>query len=241
MMPVIPVANPACYVGGLDPLADSTWSAPTTVAGFSQSPPNATLLKFVADERKRRLVLRVLDIGCGAGRNAGPLSDSGLNVLGTDLSWPMLRAALARPRPDQGALLVALSPMHIIPAQDRSFDLVIAHGIWNLAQSGATFRQAVREAARVSKPGAGLFVFTFSRNTLPPDVSPLPGETFVFTQFSGQPQCFLTQAELIGELRAFGFVPDPAVPLIEHNRPRPGDLQKARGPVIWEGTFRLWA
>lgn len=225
----------------MDPLADSTWSATATVAGFAQSPPNATLLKFVEDERKRRPVLRVLDIGCGAGRNAGPLGDFGLNVLGLDLSWPMLRAAQGRPRSNQGALLVALSPMHIIPAHDRSFDLVIAHGIWNLAQSGAIFRQAVREAARVCRPGSGLFVFTFSRNTLPPDVSPLRGETFVFTQFSGQPQCFLTQAQLVCELGAVGFMPDTSVPLTEHNRPRLGDLQKARGPVIWEGTFRYQA
>ena len=222
----------------MDPLANSNWSAASTVAGFSQSAPNATLMRFVADERRRRPIGSVLDIGCGAARNAGPLADAGLEVLGTDLSWPMLLAARSRPRSKQGRLDLALSPMEILPVQDRSFDLVVAHGIWNLARSAVQFRQAVREAARVSRPGACLFLFTFSRNTLPEDARPIPGETFVFTQFSGQPQCFLTEAELVSELRACGFVRDPDRPLTEYNRPQPGQLQAPRGPVIYEGTFR---
>lgn len=129
--------------------------------------------------------------------------------------------------------------MDILPVRDRSFDLLIAHGIWNLARSGAEFRRAVREAARVSRQGAGLFVFTFSRNTLPAEASPTPGETFVFTEFSGRPQCFLTEAELLSELAACGFAPDAATPLTEHNRPRPGNLSRAGGPVIYQGAFRL--
>jgi SAM-dependent methyltransferase len=225
----------------LDPLAGCTWSASKTVAGFSQAPPNPALLRFVEDERQRRQVRRVLDLGCGAGRNAGPLADSGLDVVGIDLSWPMLRAAKSRPQTGKFPLRLSLAPMAALPFRDRGFDLVIAHGIWNLARSSAEFRRAVSEAARVSKRGAGLFVFTFSRNTLPKDAAPVSGETFVFTQFSGQPQCFLTEWELVSELGRSGFAPDPLGPLTEHNRPRPGDLHKPGGPVIYEGTFRMTA
>lgn len=222
----------------VDPLANSNWSRSSTVAGFSQSPPNPNLMRFIEDERRRRPIRRVLDIGCGAGRNAGPLADTGLEVFGIDLSWPMLESARSRPRPKEGRLALALSPMETLPARDRSFDVVVAHGIWNLARSGAEFRQAVREAARVCKPGAGLFLFTFSRNTLPAEATPVPGETFVFTEFSGEPQCFLTEDELVSELRAGGFVRDPSEPLTEYNRPRPGQLKAPGGPVIYEGTFR---
>ena len=83
-----------------------------------------------------------------------------------------------------------------------------------------------------------LFVFTFSRTTLPPAAAPVPGEEFVFTQFSGNPQCFLTSEQLIGELGAAGFVPDAAVPLTEHNRPPAGALRMGGPPVIYEATFR---
>ena len=128
--------------------------------------------------------------------------------------------------------------MDQIPARNRSFELLIAHGIWNLAHSAAEFRRAVREAARVAKPGAGLFVFTFSQNTFPPEMEPVAGEPFVFTQFSGQPQCFLTENQLVSELGIAGFAPDPRVPITEYNRPRPGVLHRGTIPVIFEAAFR---
>jgi hypothetical protein len=128
--------------------------------------------------------------------------------------------------------------MDILPIADRSVDLVVAHGIWNLAQSGDEFRRAVAEAARVARPDAALFVFTFSRRTLPAAARPIGGETFVFTQFSGEPQVFLTEEQLLGELAAAGFDPDPAVPLTELNVPRPGAISSGRGPVIYEAAFR---
>lgn len=222
----------------LDPLIDSPWSKPETVTGFSQSPPNDTLMGFVGSERRSRARLRILDIGCGAGRNAVPLAAQGHEVFGVDLSLPMLNGAQTRARHSEVRLQLALAPMDAIPCSDRSFDVVIAHGIWNLARSGTEFRRAVREASRVSRPGASLFVFTFSRSTLPIEASPIPGETFIFTRFSGRPQCFLTREELVSELGVGGFQQDPAVPLTEHNRPRAGQIQ-AGGPVIYEGAFRF--
>ena len=196
-------------------------------------------MNFAADELRRTGSARALDLGCGAGRNAVPLARLGWQVVGTDLSWPMLRAAAGRAREENlEGLHVILAPMEQIPARDRSIDFVIAHGIWNLARSSAQFRRAVDEAARVAKPGAGLFVFTFSRHTLPPGTEPVAGEPFVFTQFSGEPQCFLTETQLISELRRAGFAPDPGVPLREHNLPKPGALCSGTGPVIYEAAFR---
>jgi ubiquinone/menaquinone biosynthesis C-methylase UbiE len=160
--------------------------------------------------------------------------------VGTDLSWPMLRAAASRTHEHRldDRLHVVLAPMECIPAKERSFDLVIAHGIWNLARSAAQFSRALEEAARVAKAGAGLFVFTFSRNTIPAQIAPLAGEPFVFTQFSGEPQCFLTEAQLKTELRRVGFGWDPSVPFHEYNLPKPGTLSTGKAPVIYEAAFR---
>ena len=224
----------------MDPLTGSPWSDASTVAGFAQSPPNAVLMRFAQEELQRSQWARALDVGCGAGRNAVPLARLGWTVVGTDLSWPMLCAAAARRREDRldDRLHLALAQMESIPARDGSFELVIAHGIWNLARSAAQFRLALGEAARVAKPGAALFVFTFSRNTLPPQTQPVAGEPFVFTQFSGEPQCFLTEAQLVTELGGVGFVPDPSVPFSEYNRPQPGALPTGTMPVIYEAAFR---
>jgi SAM-dependent methyltransferase len=223
----------------MDPLAGSPWSAPGTVAGFAQSAPNAVLLTFAEEELRRAPGRRALDLGCGAGRNAVPLARLGWNVVGIDLSCPMLAAATARSLENRldDHLHFVLAPMESIPARDQSFDLVIAHGIWNLARSAAQFRRALGEAARVAKPEAGLFVFTFSRNTFPPQTEPVAGEPFVFTQFSGEPQCFLTEGQLRDELGRAGFAPDPGVAFREYNRPQAGAL-KTGAPVIYEAAFR---
>jgi len=224
----------------MDRLGSSPWSTPETVAGFVNSPANDVLLNAAAKALHRFDDRRLLDIGCGAGRNAVPLARMGWNVLGTDLSAPMLVAARDREvgRDDRGRLWLALAPMEHLPVATHSIDFVVAHGIWNLASSGVMFRRAVAEAGRVARPGAALFVFTFSRQTLPREAEPVSGEYFVFTQFSDQPQCFLTEEQLVEELSAAGFDLASGMPIREYNRARPDALIRGQGPVIYEGLFR---
>ena len=217
---------------------DSPWSKPSTVAGFVQSSPNDTLLKVAA--REWRASTRLLDIGCGAGRNALPLANAGWDVIGTDLSLPMLTAATARVADAQLAnrVRLLLAPMDQLPLASGCFDFIVAHGIWNLARSGSEFRKAVQEAARVARARCALFLFTFSRSTLADTARPVPGESFVFTQFSGQPQCFLAEEQIVSELAAYGFEPDPSLLLRELNRPPKGALYTSTAPVIHEALFR---
>lgn len=228
----------ACYALRMDRLAGSPWSNPATIEGFAHGEPNAVLVRFAAQAFARAACGRALDIGCGAARNASALLAMGWQVIGTDLSWPMLCAARERTR-GTGCFQGVLAPMEVLPVASRSCDLIVAHGIWNLASSATQFRAAVAEAARVATDGAALFVFTFSRHTLPPQVEPVAGESFVFTQFSGEPQCFLTEAQLDEELGRVGFVRDPAVPLTEYNRRPPGVPRTGGPPVIYEAAYRF--
>lgn len=217
------------------------WTEPGTVAGFAQAQPNAKLLGFARTELARIPHGLVVDIGCGAARNLLPLAQLGWRALGLDLSHPMLAAANARLRNEgvSGGVWLAQAPMDALPVRSGSADLIVAHGIWNLARSAAEFREGVREAARVAAPGAALFVFTFSRNTLPASAAPVSGESFVFTQFSGQPQCFLTESQLVAEMHQAGFDAEPGWPICEYNRP-PGTLSSVRSgpPAIFEAVFR---
>jgi SAM-dependent methyltransferase len=224
------------------PSPAARWDSPATVSGFASSPPNATLMAYAAAERARRgrPIPVALDLGCGAARNAAPLAAAGWHVVGVDLSQPMLDAALLRVRREGLTDRIGLvyAGADVLPLRAQAFDLVIAHGIWNLARSGAAFRQGVAEAARVARPGGGLFLFTFSRNTLAESARPVAGEEFVFTDFSGEPQCFLTEAQIVAELRRAGFRRDPDVALTEHNRASLGRPRLTGGPVVYEGTFR---
>lgn len=225
----------------MDRLRSSIWTEPQMVSGFAQSAANQTLMAYASRERVRSRGSTVaVDIGCGAGRNLLPLAHQGWTVLGVDLSGPMVDAAAARIRREELShrAAVVLAPMDNLPVADGAADLVIAHGIWNLARSAAEFRRAVREAARVAREGAGLFVFTFSRHTISAAATPLAGESFAFTEFSGEPQCFLTDAQLLEEMAVAGFAQDAAVPLTEHNVPRNQTLVRQRTPVIYEAAFR---
>ena len=221
-------------------MSGSSWSRPETVAGFAQSPPNPRLIALADSAIDSERPGRVLDIGCGAGRNAVPLAARGWDVVGTDLSRSLLRAAADRAVQESVTSRVGLveAAMDALPVPDRTFDFIVAHGIWNLARSGEEFRTAVGEAARAAAPGALLFVFTFSRHTIPEAAAPVSGETFVFTEFSGQPQCFLTEAQLVAELDRVGFSVLPDWPIRELNRRERGSLVAGGAPVIFEGGFR---
>jgi len=59
----------------------------------------------------------------------------------------------------------------------------------------------------------------------------------VFTDFSGEPQCFLTDDQLLAELASAGFAIDPEIGLRELNRPVAGSLRTTGSPVIYEGVF----
>jgi SAM-dependent methyltransferase len=219
------------------PESSSPWNNPAVVEGFVKSPPNARLLAYAQAARRGEEPLRILDIGCGAGRNAIPLAETGGRVFGIDQSQPMLDALVTRMAGRTLPLRVARAAMDHLPVRQRCIDLVIAHGVWNLAQSDGEFRAAVREAARVLPPGGAVFVFTFSRNTLSASTRPVPGESFIFTEFSGQRQCFLTLDQLVVEMSAAGLIADPGEPIVEHNRRDAGALVALRTPVIHEGIF----
>ncbi len=200
------------------------WNSPEIVASFRRSRPSASLLEFTEElasgaEHTRRL--RILDIGCGAGRNSVPLARAGHTVFGIDVARSMIEAAHEHAVEAGVSSRCTFRPgrMDALPLDEPGFDLIVAHGVWNLAESEETFRAAVAEAARLSRPGASLFVTTFSRNTLPPEAQPVAGTRFVFTDFNGSPQCFLREHELREELAEAGFSVAPDRPVVELNRP----------------------
>jgi demethylmenaquinone methyltransferase/2-methoxy-6-polyprenyl-1,4-benzoquinol methylase len=97
---------------------------------------------------------RCLDLAAGTAVSTEELSRSGAEVVGCDFSLGMLRAGRNRPVP-----LVAGDALHL-PFADGVFDAVtISFGLRNVADTGA----ALRELARVTRPGGRLVVCEFSQ------------------------------------------------------------------------------
>ncbi len=212
------------------------WNSPEIVSSFRRSRPSASLLEFseeLASAGEQSSKLHVLDIGCGAGRNSVPLARAGHTVYGIDIAEAMIEAAreYAVEAGVSSRCTFATGQMDDLPLHERCFDLIVAHGVWNLAESEDSFRTAVAEAARLSRSGTALFVTTFSRNTLPPQAQPLAGTRFVFTDFNGSPQCFLREGELRDELASAGFAAASDRPVVELNRPAAWEQRRGAGPA----------
>ena len=102
----------------------------------------------------------LLDLGTGTGRMLemfGPDIERGL---GLDLSLDML--LLARDRLERAGLRncsVRQGDIYDLPLADDSFDVVILHQVLHFLDDGA---RAIREAARVLRPGGRLLVVDFA-------------------------------------------------------------------------------
>jgi demethylmenaquinone methyltransferase/2-methoxy-6-polyprenyl-1,4-benzoquinol methylase len=104
---------------------------------------------------------RVLDLAAGTGVSTEELARSGATAIGADFSVGMLRAG-RRARPS--VPLVAADAL-ALPFADNSFDAVtISFGLRNIVDPAA----ALRELARVTRPGGRLVVCEFSHPVLPP-------------------------------------------------------------------------
>jgi demethylmenaquinone methyltransferase/2-methoxy-6-polyprenyl-1,4-benzoquinol methylase len=101
---------------------------------------------------------RVLDVGAGTGVSTEELRRSGAFAVGADISLGMLRAG-RRVRPD--VPLLAGDALEL-PFADGTFDAVtISFALRNVVDTDA----ALRELARVTRPGGRLVVCEFSHPT----------------------------------------------------------------------------
>jgi demethylmenaquinone methyltransferase/2-methoxy-6-polyprenyl-1,4-benzoquinol methylase len=127
-----------------------------------------TVLSFAQDRSWRRATRdalglrasdRCLDLAAGTAVSSVELAKSGAEVVACDFSLGMLREGIGR-----GVPLVAGDALRL-PFADASFDAAtISFGLRNVADTGA----ALRELARVTRPGGRLVVCEFSHPTWAP-------------------------------------------------------------------------
>ncbi len=104
--------------------------------------------------------LDVLDVGCGAGAQAGFWSRSGHRYRGIDINEPLVQ--LARRRAQEFALPVQfdVGTATALPCGDRSVDICL---LPELLEHVADWQACLDEAVRVLRPGGLLYINTSSR------------------------------------------------------------------------------
>jgi SAM-dependent methyltransferase len=172
------------------------------------------LLKGRIDRRDR-----ILDAGCGSGRNAHYLLREGHAVWGVDANtkavaaFAELAAELGYPVPPERAQVAALDAL---PFTAGSFDVVICSAVLHFARDHAHFGAMVRELFRVLRPGGLFFARLASSEGIADQIQPLSGGRAILPDGSER---YLTTERALLELTAeFGALLDPLKTTIVHGQ-----------------------
>ena len=124
---------------------------------------------------------RILDAGCGGGRNRVWFLQNGFDVRGVDASpdaVDAVRRLAAKLAPDLPEENFLVADIRNLPFDDASFDLVICNAVLHFAESEEAFRKMVTECGRVLKPGGIFFARLASTIGIEEEVELIEGRRY---------------------------------------------------------------
>ena len=104
--------------------------------------------------------MKILDAGCGGGRNLVYFLRSGFRVFGVDRNpdaVEYVRSLAQMLAPDVPSENFQISEVEKMPFPDESFDLIISNAVLHFADDELQFDRMLREMWRVLKPSGILF------------------------------------------------------------------------------------
>ena len=165
--------------------------------------------------------MRVLDAGCGGGRNLVYLLRSGHEIFATDSDCAAIdavRALAERLAPRLPADNFRVERVESMTFPDAFADVVLSSAVLHFARDDAQFDAMVREMWRVLKPGGTLFARLASSIGMADRVRPVGGRRFVLPDLSER---YLVDEPMLVELtaRLGGRLLDPLkTTVVQHQR-----------------------
>ncbi|TFF40831.1 class I SAM-dependent methyltransferase [Mucilaginibacter psychrotolerans] len=148
---------------------------------------------------------KVLDVGCGGGRNIVYFLQNGYEVYGIDPNPDALvdaQALSAMLAPNHPAGNFTCCPAEDMPFADAAFDLVICSAVLHFAQDSNQFDAMLRSMWRVLKPGGYLFARLASDIGIEVLVTPLGNSRYLLPdgseRFLVNEQILLEYTHLLG-------------------------------------------
>jgi SAM-dependent methyltransferase len=170
--------------------------------------------------------MRILDAGCGTGRNLVYFLREGFDVCGVDLSHEAvasvaaLAGTLAAHLPEENFRLEPIERMSFAP---ESFDAVISSAVLHFARDEAHWRMMLREMWRVLKPGGIFFARLASSDGAEGNLEHLGGRRY---RLPGGGVWFLTDERMLRETTdaLHGELLEPLKTVVVHG---------ARSMAVW--------
>jgi tellurite methyltransferase len=103
---------------------------------------------------------KIIDIGCGNGRNLHYFLQNGFEVHGIDPDVEAIayvKLLSAKLAPENAGSNFTVATAEELPYQDNSFDLAICNAVFHFAKDHAHFDNMLRSVWRIIKPGGYLF------------------------------------------------------------------------------------
>ena len=161
--------------------------------------------------------MRVLDAGCGGGRNLVLLLREGFDIWGIDENperIAQMRALAAQLAPRLDAHRFRVAPVEAMSHADASMDVVISSAVLHFARDDAQWQAMVREMWRVLAPG-GLLFARLATTVGQSDLVPLGGRRYVMPD--GSERYLVDHDMLIDVTRDLGgSMVDPARSSVVH-------------------------
>jgi tellurite methyltransferase len=142
--------------------------------------------------------MRILDAGCGSGRNLVYFLRNGFDVHAIDKSEAAIRAVqllgarLSLTWTNEHARVGTIEQMRFAR---ESFDFVINNAVLHFAENEDHFQQMLNELWRVLKPGGLLFVRLASSIGMESQIEPLGDERYIFPD--GSTRFLVDEAKLM--------------------------------------------
>src|SRR5688572_8580604 len=115
------------------------------------------VLGLAARMGREKNVLRVLDVGCGAGSQSFVYAELGHHAVGVDVNEPLIQIARKRAEASKASAAFQLGSAAALPFDDASFDVCLLN---ELLEHVPEWQRCLDEAIRVLKPGGILYVST---------------------------------------------------------------------------------
>ena len=161
--------------------------------------------RFQAQGRAPLEGLSILDVGCGAGLLAEPLSRLGARVTGLDPAPSAIAAARAHAEATGAELIYRAGTIEDLAAEGQKFDAVLAMEVVEHVENVAGF---VATAASLVAPG-GIFCLSTLNRTAKSFALAIVGAEYLLRWLpkgTHRWEQFVTPLELTGALRRAGFV-----------------------------------